>query len=128
LRQLGRERAGCDQSRGAGRLAGTSNNAPARVIGVHDQSETGSLTAERSRILRGHTEQQQGAAGREPHGAHAVSAGKPGKPGKRVAVNMSKRQGNTDRHRAVLQPMSADHLCRRAPWCSRRALEMIAND
>ena len=111
LGYFGRERAGCDQSRGAGRLARTSNNTPARVIGVHDQSETGSLMGERIRILRGHTEQQQGATGREPHGVHAVCAGKPGKRGKRVAVNMAKRQGNTDRHRSVPQPMSADHLC-----------------
>ena len=76
LGYFGRERAGCDQSRGAGRLARTSNNTPARVIGVH-----------------------------------AVCAGKPGKRGKRVAVNVAKRQGNTDRHRSVPQPMSADHLC-----------------
>ena len=110
LGYFGRQRAGGDKSRGAGRLARTSNNTPARVFDVHDQSEPGSLMGERSRILRGHTEQQQGAAGPEPHGVHAVCAGKPGKRGKCAAVNMAKGQGNTERHRSVPQPMSAVRL------------------
>ena len=80
----------------------------ARVIGVHDQSETG-VMGQPFAILRGHTEQQQGATG-EPHGVHAGRAGKPCKRGS-VSPNVAKRQGNTDRHRSVPQPMSADHLC-----------------
>jgi len=128
LRQLGCERAGGDQSRGAGRLAGTGNNAPPWVIGVHDESEPRSLMAERSRILRGHTEQQQSAGRREPYGVYAVAAGNVGKRSKRVGVSMSKGQAHTKRHGFVPQPMAADRFCRCAPWRHRRRLQMIRDE
>ena len=80
-RKLTRERAGCNQSRGASRFARTGDNTPAWVIGAHNEAFSLCFACERPHGPVGEAEQQKRAAKRKPHATCPVGRRKTGQPG-----------------------------------------------
>ena len=80
-RKLTRERAGCNQSRGASRFARTGDNTPAGVIAAHNEASSLCFVCERARNSVRETKQQKRAAKRKPHATCPVGRRKTGQPG-----------------------------------------------